>query len=69
MAAPAGSGAHRQGSRRRAEIEALVGGVEVRARDENQFALADGGVAMIIQGGAYSCDAVRAPPTRTGRHR
>ena len=48
-----------------AEIEASVGGVALDARDESAFALADGGVAMIIQGGACSCDALRVAPPRS----
>jgi hypothetical protein len=39
-------------------IEASVGGVHLKAHDESLFALADGGVALIIKGGACSCDTV-----------
>jgi ADP-ribosylglycohydrolase len=41
-----------------AAIEASVGGVHLRARDESPLALADGGVALILKGGACSCDTV-----------
>jgi hypothetical protein len=44
------------------EIEARVGGVALRARDESAFALHDGGVALIVRGGACSCDAVVVAP-------
>jgi hypothetical protein len=44
------------------EIEARVGGVMLKARDEGPFALADGGVAVIVDGGACSCDAVVVAP-------
>jgi ADP-ribosylglycohydrolase len=47
-----------------AVIEASVGGAQLEARDESRFMLADGGVALIIQGGACSCDAVRVAPPR-----
>ena len=45
-----------------ASIEASVGGVRLAARDESPLAFADGGVALIIQGGACSCDSVRVAP-------
>ena len=44
------------------EIETRVGGVPLKARDESPFALADGGVALILHGGACSCDAVVVAP-------
>jgi len=44
------------------EIEARVGGVALKARDESPFALADGGVALIVHSGACSCDAVVVAP-------
>ncbi len=48
-----------------AEIESSVGGVELKVRDESPLALADGGVAMIIEGGACSCAEVRVAPPRS----
>jgi ADP-ribosylglycohydrolase len=45
-----------------AVIEASVDGVQLRADDEDPLALADGGVALILQGGACSCDAVLVAP-------
>ena len=48
-----------------ADIEASVGGVALKARDESAAALADGGIAMIIEGGACSCDALRVAPARS----
>jgi ADP-ribosylglycohydrolase len=47
------------------EIEARVGGVSLKARDEGPFALADGGVALIVHGGACSCDAIVVAPPRS----
>ena len=44
------------------EIEARVGGVALKARDESPFALDNGGVALIVRGGACSCDAVVVAP-------
>jgi hypothetical protein len=45
-----------------AVIEASVDGVQLRADDEDPLAPADGGVALILQGGACSCDAVLVAP-------
>jgi hypothetical protein len=47
------------------EIEARVGGVALKARDESPSALADGGVALIVRGGACSCDAIVVAPPRS----
>jgi hypothetical protein len=43
-------------------IEASVDGVRLKARDESPLALADGGVGLIVQGGACSCDVVLVAP-------
>ena len=48
-----------------ARIEASVDGVALSADDEGPFALSDGGVALILKGGACSCDEVRVRPPRT----
>ena len=45
-------------------LSATVGGVRLAARDETQEALIDGGVALLIQGGAASTDAVVVAPAR-----
>jgi ADP-ribosylglycohydrolase len=45
-----------------ATIEASVDGVQLRAHDESPLALGDGGVALILQEGACSCDAVLVAP-------
>jgi hypothetical protein len=45
------------------EIEARVGGVALKARDESPFALADGGVALVVRGGA--CEAIVVAPPRS----
>jgi hypothetical protein len=47
------------------EIEARVGGVALKARDESPFALADGGVALVVRGGACSCEAIVVAPPRS----
>ena len=44
------------------EIETRVAGVALKARDESPFALDNGGVALIVRGGACSCDAVAVAP-------
>jgi hypothetical protein len=47
-----------------AKIEASVSGIRLKALDEGQFALANGGVALILQGGACSCDTIDVGPPR-----
>ena len=47
-------------------ISATVDGVQVAARDDTDKALIDGGVAIIIQGGAASTDEVLVAPPRAG---
>jgi hypothetical protein len=50
-------------------IEAAVDGVRLRARDDSEQAIADGGVALIIEGGAASSDEILvAPPHSSHRH-
>jgi hypothetical protein len=44
------------------EIEMRVAGVALKARDESPFAFDNGGVALIVRGGACSCDAVVVAP-------
>jgi hypothetical protein len=49
-------------------IEAVVDGVRLAARDDNEATLADGGIALIIQGGAASSNEVLvAPPQLSSR--
>jgi hypothetical protein len=49
-------------------IEVSVNGVRLQARDESEQAFADGGVALIIEGGAVSSDEIRvAPPQSPSR--
>jgi ADP-ribosylglycohydrolase len=43
-------------------IEIAVNGVRLHARDNSEQALADGGVALIIEGGAASTDEIRVAP-------
>ena len=51
-----------------AEIEASIGDLRLPARDESELAFSDGGVALIIEGGASSCGEVLiAPPLRGSR--
>jgi hypothetical protein len=45
-------------------ISAAVDGVRLAARDDSDEALADGGAAMIIQGGAVSTDEVVVAPAQ-----
>jgi hypothetical protein len=45
-------------------IKASVNGVELAAHDESPHALTNGGVALILKGGASSCDAVLVGPPR-----
>ena len=45
-------------------IEASVDGVRLSARDDSEEALADGGVALIIEGGAASSDEILVAPPR-----
>jgi ADP-ribosylglycohydrolase len=47
-----------------ATIEASVNGIQLKALDESPLALANGGVALILQGGACSCDAIHVGPPR-----
>ena len=47
-----------------AKIEASVSGIRLKALDEGQLALANGGVALILQGGACSCDTIDVGPPR-----
>jgi ADP-ribosylglycohydrolase len=50
-------------------IEISVDGVSLQARDESPHAIADGGVALIIEGGAASCNEILvAPPGSTPRY-
>jgi ADP-ribosylglycohydrolase len=49
-----------------AKIEASIGDLRLEARDESELSFSDGGVALIIEGGALSCGEVSiAPPLRS----
>jgi len=51
-----------------AQIEASIGDLQLQARDESELAFSDGGVALIIEGGALSCaEVLIAPPLRGSR--
>ena len=51
------------------QIDASVGGVRLEARDSGPLGLADGGVALMVCGGACSCDeALIAPPLSRPAH-
>ncbi|MFZ0600772.1 MAG: hypothetical protein WAN05_05275, partial [Roseiarcus sp.] len=43
-------------------IEVTVDGVRLAARDESEGAIANGGVALIIEGGAASSDEILVAP-------
>ena len=49
-------------------IEAAVGGVRLRALDDSEEAIADGGVALIIEGGAASSNEILVAPPRSSAH-
>jgi hypothetical protein len=50
-----------------AQIEASIGDLRLEARDESELSFSDGGVALVIEGGASSCGEVLiAPPLRSG---
>ena len=48
-------------------IEVAVGGVRLHALDDSEEAIADGGVALIIEGGAASSDEILVAPPHSSR--
>lgn len=47
-------------------VSASIGGTRLEVRDRSAEALAEGGVALIVNEGACSCDEVRVSPPRRG---